>query len=315
MRKLFLISFCILQSAFCITFAQTCDIPLRPIVTQATDGSSHQQVIGYVTNKLRTLTGNNSSVGGMDNSQFGIAMAYDVINKQIVGGAPTKIIYDVNVSLYIVDLKGQKVYASYAKEVKGIGNNETKALINTFQKLNTNNREIKAFIENGKRKIIEYYDQNYPNIITSAQTMAAMKNFDAAIYTLMSIPECCRGYERALSELKTVYKKFVDQHCSENIAQARAAWLAAPNSEGAATASVFLSEIYPDAACYSEAKELANEIKSQLKKQQGKEWDFMMRQYSDAISLQQQQLNVMRDIQVAYANSQPKTEITNVFWR
>ena len=108
-----------------------------------------------------------------------------------------------------------------------------------------------------------------------------------------------------------VYQQFVNQHCNENLAQARAAWIAAPNSEGAATASIYLSEIYPDAACYGNAMELANEIKKQM----GEEWKFMMRQWADNISLERQRINALRDISIAYANSQPKTEITNVFWK
>lgn len=293
------------------TYAQDCDIPLRPLVTPSADGSYYPQVVSYLTNRIRVLTSKAGGTGGMENSQFALAFGYDVIDKQIVSGAPTKIIYNVSVSMHVVDLKAQKVYATYSNEMKGIGDNETKALINTFQKVNISNSEIKNFVLLGKRKIMDYYDNNYRNIIKGAQAMAAMKNFDAAIYNLMMIPECCQGYEAVNKELMNVYQQFVDQHCNENIAQARAAWIATPNSEGAATASVYLSEIYPDAVCYGEAMELANEIKKQM----GEEWKFMMRQWADNISLERQRINAMRDISVAYANAQPKTEVTNVFWK
>ena len=213
--------------------------------------------------------------------------------------------------MHIVDLKAQKVYATYSKEMKGIGDNETKALVNTFQKINVSNIEIRNFVQQGKRKIIDYYDNNYQNIIKVAQSLAVMKNFDAAIYNLMLVPECCKGYEAVNKELMKVYQQFVNQHCNENLAQARAAWIAAPNSEGAATASVYLSEIYPDAACYGDALELADEIKKKM----GEELKFMMRQWANNISLERQRINAMRDISIAYANSHPKTEVTNVFWK
>lgn len=291
--------------------AQDCDIPLRPLVTQSADGSYYPQVVNYLTNRLRVLTSKAGSVGGMENSQFALAFSYDIIDKQIVSGAPTKIIYNLNVSMHIVDLRAQKVYATYSNEMKGIGDNETKALINTFQKVNMSNSEIKNFVKQGKQKIMDYYDNNYQNIIKGAQALAAMKNFDAAIYNLMMVPECCKGYEAINKELMIVYQQFVNQHCNENLAQARAAWIAAPNSEGAATASIYLSEIYPDAACYNEAIEFANEIKKRM----GEEWKFMMRQWADNISLERQRINAMRDISIAYANSLPKTEVTNVFWK
>lgn len=293
-----------------MSHAQDCDISLRPVVTPSADGNAFPQVMSYLTNRLRTLTSKANAVGGLENSQFAIAAGYDIINKQIVAGTPTKIIYDINIYLNIVDLKGEKVYSTYSNELKGIGDNETKALINTFQKVSNSSRKISAFIQQGKQRIIDYYDTNYLNIIKEAQALAAMKNFDSAIYSLMMVPQCCKGYDAAVKELKTVYQQFVNQHCNENLAQARAAWMAAPNSEGAATASVYLSEIYPDAACYGDALELVKEIKKQM----GEEWKFMMRQYADNISLERQRISAMREISIAYANSKPKTEITNIFW-
>lgn len=292
-------------------YAQNCDIPLRPLITKSAAGSNNPQVVSYLTNRLRVLTSKAGSVGGMENSQFALAFGYDVIDKQIVGGTPTKIIYNVSVSMHVVDLKAQKVYATYSNEMKGTGDNETKALINTFQKVNVSNMDIRAFVQQGKQKIMDYYDTNYQNIIEEAKALAAMKNFDAAIYILMMIPACCKGHEAVNRELMEVYQQFVNQHCHENLAQARAAWMASPGSEGAATASVYLSEIYPDAACYGDALELASEIKKRM----GEEWKFMMRQWADNISLERQRINAMRDISIAYASSQSKSEVTNVFWK
>jgi hypothetical protein len=289
--------------------AQDCIIPLRPIVIQKDNNSLH--ATKYLTNRVKSLTCMENSIGSLENAQFNIVIDYDIIDKQIVSGAPNKIIYNINLSMHIVDLKGQKLFATYSKELHGIGDNETKALINTFQKININNTEIKSFIIQGKKKIIEYYDNHYLNIIKGAQTLVATRNFDAAIYNLLQVPECCKGYDIVKTELMLIFQQFVNQHCNENLAQARAAWTAAPNSEGAATASIYLSEIYPDAECYADAVELANEIKKQM----GEEWKFMMRQYADNISLERQRINAMRDIGIAYANRQTKIEITNIFWK
>lgn len=291
--------------------AQDCAIALSPVVMPASDGSYYPQVNNYLTNRIRLLASNNMTAGSLVNDQFALAVGYDIIDKQIVSGSPTKIIYQLYVNLNIVDLKNRRVFASYSKELKGVGDNETKALINTFQKLNVNNPDIKAFVQQGVKQIIDYYDNNYTSIIKAAQTKSAMKNFDAAIYQLMMIPECSKGYEAALQELKVVYQQFVDQHCNENIAQARAAWMASPNADGAVTASVYLSEIYPDAACYQEAVALANEIKQRM----GEEWKFMMRQWEDNISLERQRINAMRDISIAYANAQPQKIENNIFWK
>ena len=72
---------------FCMStfvYAQDCDIPLRPLVAQSSDGSYYPQVVNYLTNRLRVLTSKAGSIGGMENSQFALAFGYDVIDKQIV---------------------------------------------------------------------------------------------------------------------------------------------------------------------------------------------------------------------------------------
>ena len=299
----------ILGMSLLCSFAQDCVVALQPIVTPSTDGNYFPQVESYLTNRLRSLTTGSGGASLLDNNQFALAASYDIVDKQIISGSPTKVVYNLSVSLFVVDLKTSKIYSSFEIELKGAGDNETKALINSFKPINKANGNIKNFIADGTRRIIDYYDNNYQKIIAKAKSDAAMKNFDVAIYTLMCIPECSIGYNAALEALPSIYQQFVNQHCNENLAQARAAWYASPNSDGASIAGVYLSEIYPDAACYQDAQLLFQEIKKQM----GEEWKFMMKQYSDAIELEHQRLDMMRDIAIAYANNQPK-ETIKIFW-
>ena len=308
MKKFFLL---IALVCTAIAQAQNCDIPLTPIVSQADDGSYYPQANEFLTNKMRHLVSNRVGSNDLINMQFGIVADYDVVDKHVIGGTPTKIIYELGLSFYIVDLKREQIFATYNQNLKGIGNNETRALINAFRKLNVNNTQIKDFLLAGKKRIVDYYDEAYPRIIKTVKALASMKHFDEAIYHLMSIPECCKGYEEAMNELKIVYKQFVNHHCQENLAQARAAWLASPNSDGAAIASIYLSEIYPDAACYAEAKEMAKEISKQL----GVEQKVMLQQLKDTMQLEHQRIEAMRDVAIAYAIAQSKQKVTNVFWK
>lgn len=289
------------------SLSQNCHIAFTPLVIPSSTGDDNTQVDKYLYNRLQSLMLNNGGTP-IENNQFAMAISYDILNKQIASGTPIKIVYNLNVSMFIVDTKNNTVYSSYNTEVKGIGDNETKALVNCFKSIGLSNKNIKDFIEKGEKSIIDYYDSNYQKIIAKATSLAAMKNFDAAIHALLCIPECCKGYETALSHLPVIYKQFVNQHCNENLAQARAAWYASPNSEGASVAGVYLSEIYPDAACYKDALALFKEIKIQL----GEEWKFMMKQYNDAVAIETQRMEMMREIAIAYAKNQPK-EAINIF--
>ena len=289
--------------------AQDCDIALRAIISPSPNGVETPQADNYLSNRLRQLTCQSVQLSSLNNDQFAIAANYDVLDKQIIAGAPTKIVYTLSLNLFIVDIKNSKIFNSFNIELKGVGNNETKALINCYRNVNNANKEIMSFVKIGKNKIIDFYNNNYQNIIKSAQKLAILKNYDEALYYLSSVPECCVGYNNVMVEMKKIYQQFINQHCAENIAQARAAWYSSPNIDGASVASVFLSEIYPDADCYSDALALYKEIKKKM----GEDWKFVMQQYKDSIDLERQRINAMREIGIAYANSQPK-EITNIFW-
>ena len=308
MRKI-LLSLLLVMNAI-LLYPQDCSIALQPIIVPSADGSYYPQVESYLVNRLQNMVlgaGENSS---LSDGQFAISLSYNVMEKQIIGGAPIKVVYNISVSLFVVDLKGKKIYSSFNMDLKGVGDNETKALINSFKGLNSGNESVRKFIQEGKKKIIDYYDNNFGQIISKAKADAGMKNYDAAIYSLLSIPECSKGYSSALEMLPVVYRQFVNQHCNENLAQAKAAWYSSPNSDGASIAGVYLSEIYPDASCYQDAKQLFDEIRKQM----GEEWKFVMKQYNDAIALERQQMNIMRDIALAYAQNQPK-ETINIFWK
>ena len=307
MKRLLIV--CALCVSFLSSYAQNCNIALQPIVASSSDGNYSSQVESNLINRLRNITSSGGGVSSIDNNQFALVATYDIIEKQIVNGSPIKFVYKLSVSLFVMDLKTNKIYSSFNTEVKGIGNNETEALLNSFKTINKGNGNIKKILDNGTEKIIDYYDNNYKNIIAKAESDAAMKNFDVAIYNLICIPECSVGYSSALETLVIIYQQFVDQPCNENLAQARAAWYASPNSDGASIAGVYLSEIYPDAACYPDAQQLYQEICEQI----GEEMRFMLQQYNDAISIERQRLDIMRDIAIEYAKNQPN-ETVNIFW-
>lgn len=287
---------------------QDCDMPLRVVVPEqieALDATSEAQI----RNKLRQIALRNGIVGSSECSPFAITALVDVLDKEIIPGSPTKTIYVLNVNLFIVDTHDQKIYSSATVEVRCAGNSDTKAYINGIKQLSPSNKEVQLCIETGKQKMLAYYDRNYQTIIKRANTMAGMKRYEEALFNIMSIPECCVGYDAAMKQALNIYQKYVDQLCVENLAKAKMAWAAEQNADGAVAAGEYLAYIYPDAGCYGEAMSLYKEIKAKVLD----DWKFEIRKYDDSVSIEEQRIKAIRDIGVAYGNGQQPTT-TNLMW-
>jgi len=298
--KRFFVLLCLVTSCM-FAKAQNCDIPMQVVVPNDIEGMTAQSA-EYLKNVLRRVLVSENDVAQFANTQFGIVVKTDVVNKHIIVGAPQKIVLNLSLSLYIGDVRQGTLFSSYSMDVNGVGDNDTKAYNSAIRRLNVQNQNLNKFIVNGKKKIIEWYDNNYLHIIKQAQAAASIRNYEKALYSLLSIPECCKGFDEVMANIKIVYQQYVDRQCEENLAQAQAAWMVGFTKENAAVASVFLSEIYPDAACYSEAMKLVNEIKAHM----GEEWNFKMKQWSDLVSIESQRLTHARDIAMAYAQNQPQ---------
>ncbi len=298
--KKFFVSLCLVVSCISAS-AQNCYIPMRVIIPDDVEGMTPMSA-NYLTNVLnRVLIGGND-VADFVNTQFGIVVRPDIVEKHIIAGSPQKTVLNLSLTLYIGDVQQGTLFTSYTMEVNGVGDNDTKAYNSAIRRLSSQNRNLNDFVATGKQKIVEWYDNNYQSIIKQATTAASIRNYEEALYALLSIPECCKGYDAAVAQIKIVYQQYVDRQCEENLAQAQAAWMSGYTQENAAVAGIFLSEIYPDAACYGDAMNLVAEIKKHM----GERWNFEMKQWSDLASVESQRLTYAREIAMAYAQNQPQ---------
>ena len=76
-----------------------------------------------------------------------------------------------------------------------------------------------------------------------------------------------------------------------------------------------LAKIDPSSNCYSEQQTLMKSIESKVSTEAKRQWDFQMKQYNDAVSLEKQRINAIKEIAVAYYTSQPTTVVYDVIVR
>ena len=260
-----------------------------------------------IENKLTQLLTRNGIAGINYLGQFVLTVTTTPLDKDVIPGPPVKIAEKMELNLYIVDAQAQTIFSSTSVTVRGLGETETKCYLNAISHMPMQSPQLAKFIDEGKKKIIEYYDHEGEQLIKKAQFLAQRKKYDEALYWVSLIPQQSKHYDAALAAGQDIYQKYLNNECNINLAYARQAWAAEQNSSGAYAAGEYLANILPDAGCYDEAMELYREIKGKVLD----DWKFEMKKYQDGVDLESQRIDAMRQVGVAYGNHQP-TQTTNI---
>lgn len=163
-------------------------ISITPTVKDNSIPKSAQKML---INKMKQICTLNGMAGDGKNPYFNMDASVDVLSKEITPTAPPMHAVNLSINLSISDKDG-KVYSQTSVEVKGVGKNETKAYIQGIKHINTRKGQFKAFIEQGKTKIIEYYNSNCDLILSKAQALKTQGSNNAAINVLYSVPPVCK---------------------------------------------------------------------------------------------------------------------------
>ena len=267
--------------------------------------------------KLNQITSNNGLGGSQINPRFIITANVNVGTKDIIAGPPQMIAQNLDVTLFIGDALTNTVFSNTTLSLKGVGTNENKAFIDALKTINHKNKEVLAFLEDGKNKIINYYSTNCDFIIKDAQTLSEQYKFDEAICNLMLVPETCKEcYFKSKDEASVIFKKKIESDCNEKLKQAQLDWAAEPNINGAKKAAVILTTIIPSDKCKAEISKLSDEIKKKLQEDQKKKYDFDMLEMQKKYDTEQKRIDAVREIALEQVKNQAKTFIyNNIYWR
>jgi len=301
---------------------------------------------GLLITKLNQITSNNGMGGSQANPRFIITANVNVGTKDIIAGPPQMIAQNIDVTLFIGDALTNVIFSNVTLSLKGVGTNENKAFIEAFKTINPKNKEVAAFLEEGKKKIIDYYATQCDFIIKDAQTLVKQEKYDEAIYQLALVPEVCQEcYFKCLDTLSSIYQQKIDADCKIKLNEAKVTWTAAQNPNGAEKAGNILSTINPMASCQNDVTAFIKTIDAKLKADEKARWEFKMKQYADKIVAQKEQVRIAdekgkrddtyrenqssrnfeldklhsnnsREIAVEYARNQPQTvTYNNIYWR
>lgn len=284
-----------------------------PICVYAADNSENfpEGAKAMIENKLTQLLTRNGIAGLDYMGQFVLTVTTTPLDKDIIAGPPMKISEKMEMNLYIVDAYAKTIFSSTSFTVRGLGETENKCYLNAISRMPLQTPQIAQFIQEGKEKIIGYYDHEGEALIKKAQYLAKQKKYDEALFWVALIPQQSKHYDAALAAGQAIYQQYINNECNVNLAAARQAWAAHQNANGAEAAGEFLAKILPDAACYGDAMALYKEIKGKVLD----DWKFEMKQYQDGVDLEKQRIEAARAVGVAYGTHQPSKEVNIEFIR
>lgn len=268
-----------------------------------------QTATSILSNKLNQVV-NANGLSGVGYSRFIITANVNVISKDIIASAPPSFAYTLDVTLYIGDgLEGNK-FSSHTLTLKGVGQNENKAMIEAFKAIKANDAGIQAFVTNGKKQIVEYYNSRCEQILKEAKLLEAQNRFEEAIFKLTSVPDASTDcYNKAIDAVVPIYRKYIDRDCKIKLLEATAIWNANQNVEAANEVGQIISNIDPQAACYSEVKAFSDKVAKRVLELDNREWKYKV---DSEIGLTRDLIKAYRDVGVAYGNGQPKSIVYNV---
>ena len=289
-------------------------ITLAAVVSDEIDGlnPSEQQ---YLKNKLNQITAKNGMGGSATNERFIFTSNVQIVTMDITPTAPPMHAYTLEVSFFVGDGIDGKLFASTSKTLKGVGETQTKAYKAALKNIKSTDVIFKSLMEEGKNKIIEYYNAQCDFILKEAETLASQNEFEASIYKLSDVPEVCKDcYVKAMDAIVPIYQKQIDYQCTKLLTNAKSAWSEGLDAGSAQAASLYLGQVDPNSKCMPDAQKLTAEIASRIKELDQREWDFELKQQQDDVDLQKATIKAARDIGVAYGENQPNTVVYSYGW-
>lgn len=313
MKKiLFLFAIIFSATAFSQTESDFSSMSLSVVMPENLENLSESQLSQFETKIVQIVNTSGLASSGYDNN-FIIYPKLDVIETNVVeGGMQNITTVSVDISLFIKQVENNILFSSVTKSIKGSGSTKQLALSNAISKIPTKDADLKKFIDSGKAKIIAYYNSKCTSIIAQADNFAKTENYEQALGLLMSVPpEATNCYTSMQTKAIALYKAYQSKKCTSFIQEAKLA-LSAKNYEKTFNA---LSQIDPSSSCYKESQEMAKQAELHITKEENKQWNFMMKQYNDAVSLEKTRINAIKDIAVQYYKSQQNNVQYNLIVR
>jgi hypothetical protein len=271
----------------------------------------------YLKDKLNEMITKNGISSIQINPRFILTVSIFNETKDIIPGPPQMMAQSLRMTLFIGDAVNSTLFSSHAISLKGVGTTETKAYIDAIKKIDPSNIDLNSFIENGKKKIVDYYNSKCESILIEARTLSQKGSFQEAIDELSIVPDACKEcFEKSTFLSIEIFKNKMENDCFTSLNKAKTIWDSEPNQNGATKAAQILNSVLPVNNCKKELENLFSNIKSTLNVEQQRKYDLEITKQR-RIAENEERLHELKKLYIVeYYRNRPKVIIyNNIFWR
>lgn len=310
MRKIFLFILGFISVLSSVQCVADCNIYLSVSPSEQIENVPIESNSILTERLIQVLTNNDFVVEDSKISPFTISGKFSHIIESTLPGPPIQTALQTNLTIYLGDTRNATIYGSVHLILNGVGTSLQRAFINAMKGVNSSNKFIQEFLKSSSRKIIDYYDARYPQILASARRSCAIKKYDEALWILSMVPECSVGYQQTCELMNEVFQDYIDYEGERLLSEAYAVWSTSQDLVAAEAAFEKLLRIDADSKAYGAANSLAEKINLSV----ADDRKFELRQkYSDHYDLEKRRIESARQIGVAYGKGQKQISINN-YW-
>ena len=301
MKRILTIVLCLIAAIGCS--AGDVRLSISMAVPQQQEYGKNRDAFLLFRKKLSTAMAA-SGLGMADYSGLVVCPTITVTNKQVIEGGMRKItVYDIDVSLIVMQAVMGTDFNSTNLSLRGEGYTEEAAFMSAINKLPATDQRLVSFFDATKAKVLDYYRHNADVIIAKARTLAHMQQYEEAMALLYSYPETIMPeYGSVANEMKSIYDQYQRKSCNEFLQQARGQYALGNYDE----AVFWLNRIDMLSPCAGEAKAMANNIKNSIDAKERQQMALYQQQLKNEADIRKQRIKTIGDIAVAFLKRSPK---------
>lgn len=260
-----------------VLFSQERNIAITPLLPEEVD--IPESLRPMLQQKLLQIATTNGY--GSESDDFILTANVMVLEKTAVPTVPPQINLTLEVSLYVINRLEKVIVAEKSVQIGGIDKTENSAYTQALKQLNPRKSEIRSFMTSAREKIVEYYTEKLPALLSKAQSLADMGDTDEALAVLSTIPEVVPEYPLVAELMSEFYLKSLDTECAGILREAQGK-LAVKNYEDALD---LLVTVDPLSSHFQEAGQMIDSIHAVISSEEAQ-------QYAMELQLYQQQLEL-----------------------